>query len=136
MHLFTLTICTNLFIEHYEDKLLEKCSYEIFNTFYRLINNYKKEVFDYELYWRRGCLIVDIIVKSKDEKLQTEFVEIEKDFKKSKEYKQLLKYVEEKLSEFPEDILVEKVRFEIKRFKISRNDFISRGIRMRLDNLI
>ncbi|MCL6274745.1 hypothetical protein M3P19_12055 [Muricauda sp. 2012CJ35-5] len=136
MHLFTVTIYTGFFLEKHEDEILEKCAIGIFKEFKKIMDKEYTFEFNYDVYWRKGCVLTDIVVTSKDKELQDLFLQNKHDFKNNPEYLEFLKDLEKKLENLPPDLAIGSLMFNLKDFRLSRSDFELRGKRIDLKNLI
>lgn len=105
MHLFTITFHAYTSLAIYTSSQYEKMSIGVFKKFSTLLeercSDYK---FNYEVYWRGGCIVTDIVVKLENNKLNKIFYENENEFKKSVNYSKLLKTIEDVQKEFPTNL--------------------------------
>ncbi|MCW3789628.1 hypothetical protein [Plebeiibacterium sediminum] len=136
MHLFTVTIHTKLFCQKQKYEFLEKVAKQLFIQFKALMVKHEldKNV-EYNVYWREGCVVDDIVIESKDPDLIKKYLKFQDKFKQTDDYKSLLdRLLLVKDEMCGEKIVVDKLSIEVLKVLISRVDFPSRG--NRLDKLL
>jgi hypothetical protein len=129
MHLFTVTIHTKSLGQKYDSNFLEKIARELFKRFEFLIKKYGLyETVDLTTYWREGCIILDIVIATKDHELIDKYLNSQDEFKKTETYKQLLDIIYKIKDEYPEkEIILDPLHIGIFKILISKMPFKSLG---------
>ena len=138
MHLFTVTICTDFFLEDYDDLILEEAARLQFDWFKEVIVDITPLPLEYEVYWRRGCIITDIVISCNDNELFNMYAELEDEFKKTVAYQKLLKKLQWKLENLPDvpEVYVKTIRFQLVKFRIAQEKLAEQEVRNLLNNLV
>lgn len=88
MHLFTITIQTNLFLKDFSDNIHAIIAVGFYKKFYNLMVRHQlSKMFHIDAYWRKGCIIEDFVLNLKNKDLIKEFSKSEEAINESEDYK-------------------------------------------------
>ncbi|WP_400076353.1 hypothetical protein [Winogradskyella sp. R77965] len=134
MQPFSITIQTNLFLVDFNNETYEEIAIALYKEFNKRFKKTKlNDIFDVEVYWRKGCIVEDFVLIFKDEELIKLWNEKKNSFIKTQDYIKIKEELE-KLTINLEDVSIKFNGITITIFKcmLSRHTYVPNKINMKL----